>query len=51
MFEDYYLRLSLDGNQWCALIGEDLQEGIAGFGDTRYDAIRALADEMERIGA
>jgi hypothetical protein len=23
-----------DGNQWCALYGEDLQMGVAGFGDT-----------------
>jgi hypothetical protein len=23
-----------DGNQWCFLWGENLQEGIAGFGDT-----------------
>jgi|SRR3990172_1780501 len=24
----------LDGNKWCALYGENLQEGIAGFGDS-----------------
>lgn len=23
-----------DGNQWCALYGANLQEGVAGFGDT-----------------
>lgn len=23
-----------DGNKWCALYGEDLQMGVAGFGDT-----------------
>lgn len=23
-----------DGNAWCALYGENLQEGVAGFGDT-----------------
>ena len=23
-----------DGNAWCALFGEDLQMGVAGFGDT-----------------
>jgi len=27
-------KLSLDGNQWCALYGENLQDGVAGFGDT-----------------
>ncbi len=28
-----------DGNQWCVLYGKDLQEGIAGFGDTPYEAV------------
>jgi hypothetical protein len=28
-----------DGNQWCCLYGENLQVGIAGFGDTPYKAI------------
>jgi hypothetical protein len=28
----YRPRLSIDGNQWCALYGEDLQNGVAGFG-------------------
>lgn len=27
-----------DGNQWCFLYGENLQEGIAGFGDSIADA-------------
>ena len=26
--------LSIDGNQYCALFGEDLQSGVAGFGDS-----------------
>ena len=33
--------LSIDGNQWCALYGENLQDGIAGFGDT---PAKAMAD-------
>ena len=33
--------LSRDGNQWCVLFGEDLQSGIAGFGDTPHKAILA----------
>lgn len=33
--------LSIDGNQWCALYGEDLQSGVAGFGDS---AAQAMAD-------
>lgn len=27
-------RISIDGNQWCALYGENLQDGVAGFGDS-----------------
>lgn len=33
------LTMSQDGNQWCVLFGTDLQEGVAGFGDTREDAL------------
>lgn len=28
-----------DGNQWCVLLGENIQEGICGFGDTAIGAI------------
>ncbi len=27
-----------DGNQWCFRYGENIQEGICGFGDTIYEA-------------
>ncbi len=27
-------KIQMDGNQWCALYGENLMEGVAGFGDT-----------------
>ena len=27
-------RLSIDGNQWCALYGDNIQDGVAGFGDS-----------------
>ena len=30
----YRPALAPDGNQWCALYGANLMEGIAGFGDT-----------------
>lgn len=26
--------LSKDGNQWCVLYGDNLQDGVAGFGDS-----------------
>lgn len=32
--------LSVDGNQWCALYGTDLQSGVAGFGDTPEKAMQ-----------
>jgi hypothetical protein len=31
--------LSIDGNQWCALYGANLQDGVAGFGDSPTDAM------------
>lgn len=45
-FTDYsrpsvYLRPKMypDGNQWCVLYGNDLQEGLAGFGESPYLAM------------
>ncbi len=32
--------LSIDGNQWCALYGDNLQDGVAGFGNTPDEAMR-----------
>lgn len=29
-----------DGNQWCALYGANLHDGVAGFGDTPEAAMR-----------
>jgi hypothetical protein len=34
-----------DGNQWCALLGDDLQSGVCGFGDTPDLATRAFDKE------
>lgn len=34
----YRPALSIDGDQWCALYGADLQNGVAGFGDSPEDA-------------
>ena len=28
-----------DGNQWCALLGDDLQSGVCGFGDSPAKAM------------
>ena len=32
-----------DGNQWCVMIGADLQAGVGGFGATIAEALRDLA--------
>lgn len=37
--------ITIDGDQWCALYGENLQEGIAGFGDSPADAMNAFDAE------
>ena len=31
--------LTIDGNQWCALYGKNLMEGVAGFGDSPAEAM------------
>jgi len=31
--------LTRDGNMWCALLGENLQVGVAGFGETPAEAM------------
>lgn len=35
----YKPSMSIDGNQWCALYGDNLQDGVAGFGDSPADAM------------
>jgi hypothetical protein len=42
-----YINLSLDGNQWCALFGSDLQQGVAGFGDTPSEAVNELEAQFQ----
>lgn len=32
--------ISIDGDQWCALYGDNLQDGVAGFGDSPDAAMR-----------
>lgn len=32
-------RVFLDGNKWCVLYGENIMEGIAGFGDSPILAV------------
>lgn len=34
--------ISIDGNKYCALYGENLQDGVAGFGDSPAEAMNAF---------
>ena len=40
-----------DGNQWCVLLGENIQEGICGFGGQIHEAVTAFKDEFRNISA
>jgi len=37
-----------DGNQWCVLYGENIQDGICGFGDTIRKAIQDFNSVFEK---
>lgn len=38
----------VDGNQWCALYGVNLQDGVAGFGDSPAEAMADFDAEWSR---
>ena len=38
------ISIELDGDQYCALLGVDLMEGVCGFGRTIDDAIEAFCE-------
>jgi hypothetical protein len=42
---DTPIRLFPDGDQWCALFGDNLQDGYAGFGETPEEAIADLFEQ------
>ena len=44
----YQIHVGIDGNSWCALLGNNLQEGIAGFGDTLSEALHELAENIQK---
>lgn len=35
-------RIYIDGNQWCALYGDNIQDGVAGFGDSPEEAMASF---------
>lgn len=38
-----------DGDKWCCLVGENIQEGCSGFGDTPGAAMQNCAEECGLI--
>ncbi len=38
-FTTYKPKIFIDGDKWCALYGEDLQNGVSGFGDSPNEAV------------
>lgn len=43
----YQVSIAKDGDSWCALIGQDLQNGVSGFGETVQEALRDLANRIQ----
>jgi len=43
------VKLTLDGGKYCVLAGRNLQEGVAGFGDTVEEAFSAFLVEWEKV--
>ena len=41
-FYKIHPRVFAEGNQWCALYGDNIQEGVCGFGDTPEKAAIAF---------
>ena len=52
--QDYILvealkpKIMQDGDKWCCLYGDNLQEGVAGFGDTPNEAILDFNKAMHK---
>lgn len=44
----YKPSLFMDGDQWCALYGENLQDGVAGFGDSPEKAMEDFDKEWKK---
>jgi hypothetical protein len=42
--------LSKDGDQWCVLVGDNIQEGVAGFGHSIGEAVYDLTVRVRNPG-
>lgn len=43
----YKPKLRKDGDRWCALYGDNIQEGCVGFGDTPQEAMSNFNDNWK----
>jgi len=50
-FALYKTHISRDGNQWCVLYGDNLQDGVAGFGDSPALAVLDFNNAWHRSHA
>lgn len=46
----YNITMSKDGDMWSALYGDNLQEGICGFGYTKLDALKEFILDAKNNG-
>ena len=49
MKDTLIVEISLDGDTWCALVGVNIQDGVAGFGNTPLGALEALCQEFREV--
>lgn len=43
----YQVSIAKEGDLWCALLGQDLQNGVSGFGETVQQALKDLANKIK----
>lgn len=43
-----WIDVFMDGDKWCCLLGENLQEGRAGFGDSPIEALEDLCAALRQ---
>jgi hypothetical protein len=46
--DPFKIKISVDGDQWSALLGDNIREGICGFGPTLEQALHHFSSELKR---
>lgn len=46
--EKFTVQVERDGNAFFALVGDDIATGVVGWGETPAEALRMLAQDIER---